>query len=100
MIFHEYYTDVPPAAIDRLVDSQELGRLVTVGPDGMPHIGLYPFIHDGRRGVDLHLVRADEQIADLRERPACVFELDDVLGVIPSYWVHPQYAGSGSARAT
>jgi uncharacterized protein len=96
MIFHAYYTDVPQAAIDRLVDSQELGRLVTVGPDGTPHIGLYPFVHDGRT-VDLHLVRADEQVADLRERPTCVFEVDDVLGVIPSYWVHPQYAGSATA---
>src|SRR5262245_52925384 len=96
MIFHGYYTNVPRAEIDRLVDSQELGRLVTVGPDGTPHIGLYPFIRDGET-VDLHLVRADEQIADLRERPTCVFELDDVLGVIPSYWVHKEYAGSATA---
>ena len=96
MIFHAYYTDVPRAEIDRLVDSQELGRLVTVGPDGTPHIGLYPFVHDGQT-VDLHLVRADEQIADLRERPTCIFELDDVLGVIPSYWVHKEYAGSATA---
>ena len=96
MIFHAYYTDIPQTAIDRLVDSQELGRLVTVGADGTPHIGLYPFVHDGRT-VDLHLVRADEQVADLRERPTCVFEVDDVLGVIPSYWVHPQYAGSATA---
>ncbi len=96
MIFHAYYTDVPRAAIARLLDSQELGRLVTVGPEGMPHIGLYPFVHDVQT-VDLHLVRADEQIADLRERPACVFEVDDVLGVIPSYWVHAEYAGSATA---
>src|SRR5262245_949427 len=96
MIFHGYYTDVPQTAIDRLVDSQELGRLVTVGPDGMPHIGLYPFVRDAGT-VDLHLVRADEQVADLRAHPACVFEVDEVLGVIPSYWVHPQYAGSATA---
>jgi predicted FMN-binding regulatory protein PaiB len=96
MIFHPYYSDVPPAAIERLVDSQELGRLVTVGADGMPHIGLYPFVHDGRT-VDLHLVRADEQVADLRARPVCVFEVDEALGVIPSYWVHAEYAGSATA---
>ena len=96
MIFHAYYTDVPQTAIDRLVDAQELGRLVTVGPDGMPHIGLYPFVRDAGT-VDLHLVRADEQVADLRARPACVFEVDEVLGVIPSYWVHAQYAGSATA---
>ena len=96
MIFHTYYTEVPRAEITRLLDSQELGRLLTVGADGTPHIGLYPFVHD-ERSVDLHLVRADEQIADLRERPTCVFEVDEVLGVIPSYWVHPQYAGSATA---
>ena len=96
MIFHEYYTKIPDAELDRFVESQELGRLITVGADGTPHIGLYPFVHDSQT-VDLHLVRADEQIADLRERATCVFELDDVLGVIPSYWVHKEYAGSATA---
>src|SRR5262249_29123100 len=96
MIFHSYYTDVPEAEIARLVASQELGRLVTVGADGTPHIGLYPFIHD-ERAVDLHLVRTDEQVEELRARPACVFEVDEVLGVSPSYWVHREYAGSATA---
>lgn len=96
MIFHDYYATVDAAEIDRFVLGQEMGRLVTVGADGTPHIGLYPFLYgDGR--VDLHLVRADEQIADLKSRARCVFEVDEVLGVIPSYWVHPEYAGSATA---
>jgi len=84
MIFHGYYSDVPDAELDRFVDSQELGRLITVGADGTPHVGLYPFVRDGG-AVDLHLVQADEQIADLDARPRCVFEVDEALAVIPSY---------------
>ena len=68
MIFHEYYSDVPRDEVDRLVASQELARLVTVGDDSVPHIGLYPFVYDGKT-LDLHLVRSDEQIKDLKARP-------------------------------
>jgi uncharacterized protein len=96
MIFHAYYTDVPQAELDRFTRAQELGRLVTVGEDGTPHVGLYPFVHDDDT-VLLHLVRADEQVADLRARPRCVFEVDEILGVIPSYWVHPESAASATA---
>lgn len=96
MIFHGFYSDIPRDEVDRFVTSQELGRLVTLGPDGTPHLGLYPFIYEGA-GVELHLVTTDEQIADLRERPRCLFEVDEVLGVIPSYWVHKEYAGSATA---
>jgi predicted FMN-binding regulatory protein PaiB len=96
MIFHDYYGEVSAGELDRFVASQELGRLVTVGDEGLPHIGLYPFV-TFEDGFDLHLVRADEQVTDLKARPRCVFELDDVLGVIPSYWVHPEYAGAATA---
>jgi len=96
VIFHDYYADVPRAAIDRFVLGQELARLVTVGEDGTPHLGLYPFVYEGG-AFELHLVRADEQVADLGARPRCVLEVDEVLGVIPSYWVHPEYAGSATA---
>lgn len=96
MIFHEYYADVPRDEIDRLVASQELARLVTVGDDSVPHIGLYPFVYDGKT-LDLHLVRSDEQITDLKARPRCVLEVDEVLAVIPSYWVSPAYGGAATA---
>lgn len=96
MIFHDYYTDVPPAEVDRFVGTRELARLVTVGPDGTPHVGLYPFVQDGD-AIDLHLVRGDEQVEDLTARPRCALEVDEILGVIPSYWVHPEYAGAATA---
>jgi predicted FMN-binding regulatory protein PaiB len=96
VIFHDYYANIPRAEIDRFVEGQELCRLVTLGPDGTPHLGLYPFVYDGAT-LDLHLVRVDEQAQDLTSRPRCLAEVDEILGVIPSYWVHPQYAGSATA---
>src|SRR5207237_488998 len=67
VIYHDVYTNVPAAEIDRFVRAQELGRLVTVGADGTPHLGLYPFTYDGE-AFEIHLVRSDEQIADLAAR--------------------------------
>jgi predicted FMN-binding regulatory protein PaiB len=96
MIFHGYYADLPTDEVEAFVQAQPLGRLVTVGEDGTPHIGLYPFLYDGRT-VHLHLVRRDEQVADLQARRRCLFEVDEVLAVIPSYWVHSEYAGSATA---
>ena len=96
MIFHAYYADIPAAQVDKFVDAQELGRLITVGDDGVPHVGLYPFVRAGDT-VDLHVVREDEVAVDLRARPRCVFEVDEPLGVIPSYWVHAEYGGSATA---
>jgi len=96
MIFHAYYADVPAAQVDGFVDAQELGRLITVGADGIPHVGLYPFVRSAAT-VDLHVVREDEVAVDLRVRPRCVFEVDEPLGVIPSYWVHAEYGGSATA---
>ena len=96
MIFHAYYADVPADVVDRFVDAQELGRLITIGADGTPHVGLYPFVR-GEGVVDLHVVREDEVAVDLRARPRCVFEVDEPLAVIPSYWVHAEYGGSATA---
>jgi len=96
MIFHDYYTNIPPEEVDRFVRSREMGRLVTVGGDGTPHIGLYPFVYDGET-IEIHLVRRDEQMTDLRARPRCLFEVDEVLAVIPSYWVHPESAVTATA---
>lgn len=96
MIFHDYYSDVPRPEVDRFVESREMARLITIGAEALPHVGLYPFVYDGKH-VDLHLVRTDEQIEDLKARSRCVLEVDEVLAVIPSYWVHAQYAGSATA---
>ena len=96
MIFHDYYAKIPAEEIDRFIATQEMGRLVTVGEDGTPHVGLYNFVY-APPAIELHLVRADEQVADLKVQPRCVYEMDEILAIIPSHWVHPEYAGSATA---
>ena len=95
MIFHDYYATVKPEQVERFVAGQELGRLVTAGGDG-PHIGLYPFAY-GNSAIEIHLVRTDEQAVDLRAQPRCLFEVDEALGTIPSYWVDPDNAINATA---
>jgi predicted FMN-binding regulatory protein PaiB len=87
MMFYDYYADVPEGTLRSFVTGQQLGRLVTVAADGQPHIGLYPFLFLGDR-IEMHLHRNDEQLADLVANTKCTFEVDEVLGSIPSHWVH------------
>ena len=87
MMFYDYYADVPEDTLRDFVTAQELGRLVTVDGKGQPHIGLYPFRYAGD-AIEMHLHRNDEQLADLAGNPRCSFEVDEVLGTIPSHWIH------------
>jgi uncharacterized protein len=89
-MFYDYY-DAADDEVAALLGEIELGRLVTVAADGTPHIGLYPFVARDAV-VEIHLNAADEQIVDLRENARCLFEVDDALAVIPSYWIHPDNA--------
>jgi predicted FMN-binding regulatory protein PaiB len=91
MMFYDYYADVPDDELVKFVGAQELGRLVTAGADGQPHLGLYPFVHLGAT-LEIHLHRRDEQLADLRANPRCAFEVDEIHGTIPSHWTHPANA--------
>ena len=91
MIFYDYYADVPDEALREFVGKQELCRFVTVGPDGQPHIGLYPFLFLGPT-IEIHLHRSDEQLEDLRANKKCTFEVDEIHGTIPSHWIHPTNA--------
>jgi uncharacterized protein len=96
VIYYDYYADIPPETVDAFVHERELGRLVTVSAEGLPHVGLYPFVYQGA-AIEMHLNRADEQFGDLKAHPRCVFEVDEVLAVIPSYWVHPESAVMATA---
>jgi len=96
VIFYDYYADVPPEVVDAFVGECELGRLVTASAEGVPHIGLYPFVYE-RPAIALHANQADELLADLAVNPRCLFEVDDVLGVIPSHWIHPEDAVMATA---
>ncbi len=95
MMYYDEY-EASDAAVDALLESAALGRLVTLGSDGTPHIGLYPFyVREG--AIHLHLNRHDEQLADLSHRSRCLFEVDEVLATIPSYWIDPQNARMATA---
>ncbi len=87
MKFYDYYADIPEDTLHEFVRGQQLGRLVTVGADGQPHIGLYPFVFDGDR-IEMHLHRTDEQLADLRTQARCAFEVDEIHATVPSHWTH------------
>jgi len=87
MIFYDYYADVPDNALRDFITKQEMGRFVTAGADGQPHIGLYPFLFLDDR-IEMHLHRNDEQLADLLSNKKCVFEVDEIHGTIPSHWIH------------
>jgi predicted FMN-binding regulatory protein PaiB len=91
MIFYDYYADIPEHTLRDFVTKQELGRLVSVNADGQPHIGLYPFLFLGE-SIEIHLHRADEQLADLRTNARCAFEVDEIHGTIPSHWIHASNA--------
>lgn len=91
MIFYDYSADIPEQTLRDFVSRQELARLVTVGADGQPHIGLYPFLFLGD-AIEMHLHRSDEQLTDLRVNQKCVLEVDEVHGTIPSHWVHASNA--------
>jgi len=91
MIFYDYYADIPENVLRAFVTSQQLGRLVTASAVGEPHIGLYPFLFLDDR-IEIHLHRNDEQLADLATNQRCAFELDEILGSIPSHWIHPANA--------
>jgi predicted FMN-binding regulatory protein PaiB len=96
LIYYDIYSDIPPDVIDAFVRAADMGRLVTVGARDLPHIGLYPFVYAGSH-LEMHVNRKDEQFADLALRPRCLFEVDEVLGVIPSYWIHPEDAVMATA---
>jgi predicted FMN-binding regulatory protein PaiB len=96
MIHYHYYADLPDDAIDAFVREQEMGRLLTVDGAGFPHLGLYPFAYDGN-AIEIHLHRADEQLAHLETRARCAFELDEVLAAVPSYWIDPENAVAATA---
>jgi predicted FMN-binding regulatory protein PaiB len=96
MIYYDYYANVPAQTLDAFIRECEMGRLVTVGAEGRPHIGLYPFVY-AAGVIEMHLHRADEQFADLRSQARCVFEVDEVLGTVPSYWIDPKDAVKATA---
>jgi nitroimidazol reductase NimA-like FMN-containing flavoprotein (pyridoxamine 5'-phosphate oxidase superfamily) len=88
MIFHKKF-EAPDHAVARLVTDAPIVRLVTVGDDGTPHVGIFPFLY-GDGWLEVHLARGDEQLADMAARPRVTMEIDEIFGHIPSHWSGPE----------
>lgn len=86
MIDYPYYRPTP-AELTAFIEAQGIGRLVTAAP----RIGLYPFVMNGD-AVELHLVKGDDQVSDVRQNAKVLFEVDEVLSFVPSYVEHPESA--------
>ena len=77
--------------IDELLASQRLGRLIAIGADGWPQVGIHPYTWDDGL-LEVHLVNHDEQLAPLKHQTQAVFEVDDILSASPSHFVDEQDA--------
>ena len=87
MIDYSFYQPTPKE-LAAFVATQRMGRLVTASRAGQPTVGLYPYLTDGD-AIELHLVKRDTQVANIRENPRIVFEVDEVLSYVPSYFEDP-----------
>ena len=90
MIDYPFYRPTPDE-LTAFVAGQRMGRLITVSAEGRPHIGLYPFVTVGD-AIELHLVKGDAQVADMRQTAKVAFEVDEILSFVPSYFENPESA--------
>jgi predicted FMN-binding regulatory protein PaiB len=91
MLIQPRYDAPTSAHVDAFVDAHILATLVTVGDDGTPHVGFYPFVRRGD-GFELHLALGDPQLDDLRARPRCSVAFHRPLAFVPSHWTDHQDA--------
>jgi len=68
------------------LESQLLGRLATVDPNGMPHISPVGFRYDGRLGaivISGNHVAATRKFRNIKSHPAVALVVDDVTSIDP-----------------
>jgi predicted FMN-binding regulatory protein PaiB len=83
-----------PRELEDLYESQSTCLLVTEGSEGAG-IGVFnPIRLNGK--FYLHLGRHDKQVKDLRFKAKAKVVFQDILAVIPSYWVDENYAGAAT----
>ena len=82
-----YYKEYQPSAaeIESFEREQRAAKLITVGQNGFPCVGTYPFMRSGEI-IEIHLVRTDEQVGHLEAGPRATVLIDDVLSFVPSHW--------------
>lgn len=82
-----HYKEYQPSAgeVEDFEREQRAAKLITVGQNGFPCVGTYPFVRSGEI-IEIHLVRTDEQVHHLEAAPRASFLIDDVLSFVPSHW--------------
>ncbi|MBI3505061.1 MAG: FMN-binding negative transcriptional regulator [Proteobacteria bacterium] len=94
---NEIYAQNDEAEIDRLTRSQPTALLVTRGEkDQEASFGVFNPVFLGRSAY-IHLGARDEQVRQLRETGRATLVFQDILAVIPSYWVDARYGGAATA---
>jgi pyridoxamine 5'-phosphate oxidase family protein len=74
-----------PAEIEYL-NSQRLGRIATVGPDGQPHVVPVSFRHNADYDtIDIggHDFAKRKKFRDVRDNPRVAFVVDDLASIRP-----------------
>jgi pyridoxamine 5'-phosphate oxidase family protein len=82
---HEQSSAFTPAELEYL-QSQRLGRLATIGPDGQPHVVPVAFRYNPELGtIDIggHGFARRKKFRDVQRNPRVAFVVDDVPSVNP-----------------
>lgn len=92
---YSIYTQANESELISLIETSLTCSLLTLGEDLRIQCGIFnPVWIDGK--VVLHLHKKDEQLAALRKQGSGSLVFQDIVGLIPSYWVDPNYAGSAT----
>ena len=95
MKFQNIYNQVNKSEIQKLIDYSETCLLVTRSLGKGSQFGVFnPTSIEGK--LFLHHSVTDEQVTAMRENNQCKLIFQDILGIVPSYWVDPKYAGAAT----
>lgn len=93
MRFHKQHEQTENTEIKRLIEHQPTALLITFSEEGAVHLGIYNILFQNDLFF-LHIGRTDEQANDLEINSKCVLVFQDILSVIPSYWIDERYGGA------
>ncbi len=93
MQHYPVYEQTDFTEVKRLINFVPTALLATHG--SRLQIGIFNPVWSDSKLV-LHLNQHDPQLLDLKENPHASLIFEDILAVIPSYWVDPAYAGAAT----
>lgn len=93
MKFPEIQHQSDQKEIERLFNSQTTCQIITINESGRPRVGVYNFISKDDKFI-VHIGKKDEQTKDLERDANCLVVFQDILSVIPSFWIDERYGGA------